>query len=108
MTATRSGTIAAASRTSTGSSPTTAPTRSAPGTASPTGLPARRSARLRSSPHGGPQRTADARAAACADPSRMYTLHEFFDDHFGVGDTRLMYGITVPLLLGVVSISLLI
>ena len=40
--------------------------------------------------------------------SHMYTLHEFIDDHFGVGDTRLMYGITVPLLLGVVSISLLI
>jgi MFS superfamily sulfate permease-like transporter len=38
----------------------------------------------------------------------MYTLHEFIDDHFGVGDTRLMYGITVPLLLGVVCISLLI
>jgi hypothetical protein len=36
----------------------------------------------------------------------MYTLHERIDDRFDVGDTRLMYGITVPLLIGVVSIAL--
>ena len=36
----------------------------------------------------------------------MTTLHEMIDQHYEVGDTRLMYGITVPLLLGVASIAL--
>jgi hypothetical protein len=36
----------------------------------------------------------------------MTTLHEMIDDHYQVGDTRLMYGITVPLLLGVGAIAL--
>jgi hypothetical protein len=36
----------------------------------------------------------------------MDTLHEMIDRRYEVGDTRLMYGITVPLLVGVVSISL--
>lgn len=36
----------------------------------------------------------------------MTTLHEMIDDQFEVGDTRLMYGITVPLLIGVASIAL--
>ena len=36
----------------------------------------------------------------------MTTLHEFIDEHYEVGDTRLMYGITVPLLLGVGAIAL--
>jgi hypothetical protein len=38
--------------------------------------------------------------------SGMYTLHERIDDRFEVGDTRLMYGITVPLLVGVAAIAL--
>jgi putative effector of murein hydrolase LrgA (UPF0299 family) len=37
----------------------------------------------------------------------METLHEMIDRRFETGDTRLMYGITVPLLIGVVAISLL-
>jgi hypothetical protein len=36
----------------------------------------------------------------------MTTLHQMIDQQFEVGDTRLMYGITVPLLLGVASIAL--
>lgn len=36
----------------------------------------------------------------------MTTLHEMIDQQFEVGDTRLMYGITVPLLIGVASIAL--
>jgi hypothetical protein len=36
----------------------------------------------------------------------METLHEMIDRQFDVGDTRLMYGITVPLLIGVASILL--
>ena len=36
----------------------------------------------------------------------MDTLHEMIDRRYDVGDTRLMYGITVPLLVGVVCISL--
>jgi hypothetical protein len=36
----------------------------------------------------------------------METLHEMIDRQFDVGDTRLMCGITVPLLIGVASISL--
>jgi hypothetical protein len=36
----------------------------------------------------------------------MTTLHEIIDQHYEVGDTRLMYGITVPLLLGVGAIAL--
>jgi hypothetical protein len=36
----------------------------------------------------------------------MTTLHEMIDQRYEVGDTRLMYGITVPLLIGVFSISL--
>ena len=38
----------------------------------------------------------------------MDTLHEMIDRRFETGDTRLMYGITVPLLVGIVSISTLI
>jgi hypothetical protein len=41
-----------------------------------------------------------------ADPFRMTTLHEMIDEHYEVGDTRLMYGITVPLLIGVAAIAL--
>jgi hypothetical protein len=40
------------------------------------------------------------------DPDRMTTLHEMIDQHYEVGDTRLTYGITVPLLLGVGAIAL--
>ena len=36
----------------------------------------------------------------------MTTLHEMIDQHYEVGDTRLMYGITVPLLIGVAAIAL--
>jgi len=36
----------------------------------------------------------------------METLHEMIDHQFDVGDTRLMYRITVTLLIGVCSISL--
>jgi hypothetical protein len=36
----------------------------------------------------------------------MTTLHEMIDQHYEVGDTRLMYGITVPLLLAVGAIAL--
>jgi hypothetical protein len=36
----------------------------------------------------------------------MTTLHEMIDQHYDVGDTRLMYGLTVPLLLGVGAIAL--
>jgi hypothetical protein len=35
----------------------------------------------------------------------MTTLHEMIDQHYDVGDTRLMYGLTVPLLLAVASIA---
>ena len=38
----------------------------------------------------------------------METLHEMIDRRFETGDTRLMYGIAVPLIVGVVAISLLI
>ena len=36
----------------------------------------------------------------------MTTLHQMIDQQFEVGDTRLMYGITVPLLIAVGSIVL--
>jgi hypothetical protein len=36
----------------------------------------------------------------------MTTLHEMIDHRYEVGDTRLMYGITVPLLVGVGAIAL--
>ena len=36
----------------------------------------------------------------------MTTLHEMIDQQFEVGDTRLMYGITVPLLICVGAIAL--
>jgi hypothetical protein len=36
----------------------------------------------------------------------MTTLHEMIDEHYEVGDTRLMYGMTVPLLIGVGAIAL--
>jgi len=35
----------------------------------------------------------------------MTTLHEIIDEHYEVGDTRLMYGITVPLLTAVAFIA---
>jgi hypothetical protein len=43
---------------------------------------------------------------AAADAQPMTTLHEIIDQHYEVGDTRLMYGITVPLLLAVAAIAL--
>jgi membrane-associated phospholipid phosphatase len=52
------------------------------------------------------RRSADADDRGAADPHRMTTLHEMIDQRYEVGDTRLMYGITVPLLIAVASIAL--